>query len=149
MKPVEISEIKTQDLQKAFFRTSFALSPKFTSSSLLPTQDLQTTLFNVVYSSVIQEMVPEPTEEKDNPLGDVVEEEMAATSQAVEAAALRIQEMLQKSRKDDKGVKLEVNERILDSCTGLMNAIKVLILRAKELQTEIVSEGMVRSCLRE
>ena len=92
-----------------------------------------------------QEMVPEPTAEKDNALGDVVEEEMAATSQAVEAAALRIQEMLQKSRKDDKGVKLEVNERILDSCTGLMNAIKVLIQRAKELQIEIVSEGLVRS----
>lgn len=92
-----------------------------------------------------QEMVPEPTAEEDHALGNVVEEEMAATSQAVEVAALRIQEMLQKSRKDDKGVKLEVNERILDSCTGLMNAIKVLIQRAKELQIEIVSEGMVRS----
>ena len=89
-------------------------------------------------------MVPEPTETNEGALGDIVDEEMAATSQVVEAAALRIQEMLQKSRKDDTGVKLEVNERILDSCTGLMKAIKVLIERSKDLQTEIVSEGMVR-----
>ena len=77
-------------------------------------------------------------------LGNLVDEEMAATSQAIEAAALRIQEMLQKSREDDSGVKLEVNERILDSCTELMKAIRTLILRAKDLQSEIVKEGMVR-----
>ena len=73
----------------------------------------------------------------------MVDEEMASTSQAVEAAALRIQEMLQKSREDDTGVKLEVNSRILDSCTELMKAIKILILRSKDLQNEIVKEGMV------
>lgn len=61
----------------------------------------------------------------------------------MEAAASRIQEMLRKSREDDSGVKLEVNERILDACTGLMKAIKMLIKRSKELQLEIVSEGMV------
>ena len=83
--------------------------------------------------------------EEDSPetLGGLVDEEMAATSEAVEAAALRIQEMLKKSREDDTGVKLEVNERILDSCTELMKAIKILILRSKELQNEIVKEGMV------
>ena len=91
----------------------------------------------------LQEMVPEPAGVTEATLGDVVDEEMAATSQAVEAAALRIQEMLQKSRKDDTGVKLEVNEQILDSCTGLMKAIKVLIERSKDLQMEIISEGMV------
>ena len=77
-------------------------------------------------------------------LGNLVDEEMAATSQVIEAAALRIQEMLQKSREDDSGVKLEVNERILDSCTELMKAIRILIQRAKDLQSEIVKEGMVR-----
>lgn len=77
-------------------------------------------------------------------LGNLVDEEMVATSQAIEAAALRIQEMLQKSREDDSGVKLEVNERILDSCTELMKAIRILIQRAKDLQSEIVKEGMVR-----
>ena len=80
-------------------------------------------------------------------LGSLVDEEMVATSQAIEAAALRIQEMLQKSREDDSGIKLEVNERILDSCTDLMKAIKVLIQRSKELQNEIVKEGMVSHSL--
>lgn len=82
-------------------------------------------------------------EDSPETLGSLVDEEMAATSEAVEAAALRIQEMLKKSREDDTGVKLEVNERILDSCTDLMKAIKILILRSKDLQNEIVKEGMV------
>ena len=61
----------------------------------------------------------------------------------MESAAQRIQEMLRKSREDDTGVKLEVNERLLDSCTGLMKAIKVLIARSKDLQGEILGESMV------
>lgn len=81
-------------------------------------------------------------EEEEGALGDVVEEELAATSQAVEEATQRIQEMLAKSREDDSGVKLEVNERILDSCTGLMKAIRTLIARARDLQGEIIAEGM-------
>lgn len=76
-------------------------------------------------------------------IADLVDEELASTAQAVEAAALRIQQMLLKSREDDTGVKLEVNERLLDSCTGLMKAIKILIARSKELQSEIVGEGIV------
>ena len=76
-------------------------------------------------------------------LGDVVDEEMSATASAVESATQRIQDMLRKSREDDSGVKLEVNERILDSCTDLMKAIKILIARSKDLQAEILKEGMV------
>ncbi len=77
---------------------------------------------------------------------DLVDEELASTAQAVEEAARRIQQMLQKSRQDDTGVKLEVNERLLDSCTGLMKAIKILITRSKELQAEILGEGIVSVC---
>ena len=40
-------------------------------------------------------------------------------------------------------MKLEVNDKILDACTGLMKAIKVLIVKAKELQREIVTQGRV------
>jgi len=36
-----------------------------------------------------------------------------------------------------------VNGRILDSCTALMEAIKVLIMKSKVLQKEIVHEGKV------
>ncbi|XP_035136164.3 huntingtin-interacting protein 1 isoform X5 [Callithrix jacchus] len=51
------------------------------------------------------------------------------------------EEMLSKSRAGDTGVKLEVNERILGSCTGLMQAIQVLIVASKDLQREIVESG--------
>jgi huntingtin interacting protein 1 len=61
--------------------------------------------------------------------------------QAIDAAASRIEEMLNKSRSTDTGVKLEVNERILDSCTELMKCIRILIQRSKELQKEIITEG--------
>ncbi len=76
-------------------------------------------------------------------LGDLVDEELASTAQAIEAANQRIQEMLDKSREDDTGVKLEVNERLLDSCTNLMKAIQVLIGCSTDLQVEIVEEKMV------
>ena len=51
--------------------------------------------------------------------------------------------MLRKSRTEQSGVNLEVNERILDSCTDLMKAIQILIQRSKDMQKEIVAEGMV------
>ncbi|XP_036622949.1 huntingtin-interacting protein 1 isoform X2 [Trichosurus vulpecula] len=74
-------------------------------------------------------------------LGDLVDKEMAATSAAIETATARIEEMLNKSRAGDTGVKLEVNERILGSCTSLMQAIQVLIVASKDLQKEIVESG--------
>lgn len=49
--------------------------------------------------------------------------------------------MLSKSRSADSGIKLEVNEKILDSCTNLMQAIKILVQKARLLQAEIVSQG--------
>lgn len=101
--------------------------------------------FFVASMLLLQELIPAvQSPEAETGIGDLVDEELASTAQAVEAAALRIQEMLRKSREDDTGVKLEVNERLLDSCTGLMKAIKILIARSKDLQGEIVGEGMVR-----
>lgn len=76
-------------------------------------------------------------------LGDLVNEELASTAEAIEAASQKIQEMLDKSREDDTGLQLEVNERLLDSCTNLMKAIQVLFECSKDLQVEIVEEGMV------
>ncbi|XP_043910045.1 huntingtin-interacting protein 1 [Protopterus annectens] len=88
-----------------------------------------------------EELRPKGLDLKQEELGDLVEQEMTATSAAVEAAASRIEDMLNKSRAGDTGVKLEVNERILASCTDLMQAIKVLILTSKDLQQEIVESG--------
>ncbi|CAA9999883.1 unnamed protein product, partial [Nesidiocoris tenuis] len=52
-----------------------------------------------------------------------------------------LSEMLSHSRKADTGVKLEVNEKILDSCTGLMHAIRILVQKSRILQAEIVAQG--------
>ena len=46
------------------------------------------------------------------------------------------QEMLQKTRADKSGVALEVNERILDSCTELMQ------VSARLLQGRLVLDGV-------
>uniref|UniRef100_A0A8C7JR43 Huntingtin-interacting protein 1-related protein n=1 Tax=Oncorhynchus kisutch TaxID=8019 RepID=A0A8C7JR43_ONCKI len=90
---------------------------------------------------VEQKLRPRGLELQQGELGDLVEQEMAATSAAVESAAARIEDMLNKSRAVDTGVKMEVNERILASCTDLMQAIKVLVLSSKDLQRDIVESG--------
>lgn len=73
-------------------------------------------------------------------LGDLLEEELAQMDQAIDEAAQRIQDMLNKSREGDSGIKLEVNGKILDACTGLMQAIRELVRSSKHLQEEIVSK---------
>ncbi|XP_070591133.1 huntingtin-interacting protein 1 isoform X2 [Erythrolamprus reginae] len=92
-------------------------------------------------TSIGQDLRPKGLDVEEEKLGDLVDEEMAATAAAVEVAAARIEEMLNKSRAGDRGVKFEVNERILGSCTDLMQAIQVLVLASKDLQQEIVESG--------
>ncbi|XP_026897775.1 huntingtin-interacting protein 1 [Acinonyx jubatus] len=92
-------------------------------------------------STIGEELLPRGLDIKQEELGDLVDKEMAATSAAIETATARIEEMLSKSRAGDTGVKLEVNERILGSCTSLMQAIQVLIVASKDLQREIVESG--------
>lgn len=52
--------------------------------------------------------------------------------------------MLDKSRAADSGLKLKVNEQILDSCTDLMKCIRKLVQKSRVLQREIVDQGKVR-----
>ncbi|NWX33733.1 HIP1 protein, partial [Notiomystis cincta] len=92
-------------------------------------------------STIGEELRPRGLDVKQEELGDLVDKEMAATAVAIETASARIEEMLNKARAGDTGVKLEVNERILGSCTGLMQAIHVLVLASKDLQREIVESG--------
>lgn len=73
-------------------------------------------------------------------LGDLLEEELVQMDKAIDEAAQRIQDMLNKSREGDSGIKLEVNGKILDACTGLMQAIRELVRSSKHLQEEIVSK---------
>lgn len=74
-------------------------------------------------------------------LGDLVENELAEMDKAIEEAAGKFVELLSSARSKDDGIKLEVNEKILDACTFLMHCIKLLIRKAKALQEEIVSAG--------
>ncbi|XP_064449204.1 huntingtin-interacting protein 1 isoform X5 [Mirounga angustirostris] len=92
-------------------------------------------------SAITEELLPRGLDIKQEELGDLVDKEMAATSAAIKTATARIEEMLSKSRAGDTGVQLEVNERILGSCTSLMQAIQVLIVASKDLQREIVESG--------
>lgn len=53
------------------------------------------------------------------------------------------QDMIEKSRAADSGLKLEVNGKILDSCTELMKCIRMLVKKSRLLQAEIVEQGKV------
>ncbi|XP_017780758.1 PREDICTED: huntingtin-interacting protein 1-related protein-like isoform X2 [Nicrophorus vespilloides] len=74
-------------------------------------------------------------------LENMLECEITAMDKAIEEGAKKMQEMLSKSREADSGIKLQVNEKILDSCTMLMLAIRVLVQKSKLLQEEIVQQG--------
>ncbi|KAJ8415552.1 hypothetical protein AAFF_G00425320 [Aldrovandia affinis] len=85
-----------------------------------------------------EELRPKGSDIRQEELGDLVDKEMAATSAAIEEAVRRIDDMMNKARMDTSGVKLEVNERILNCCTDLMKAIHMLVLASTDLQKEIV-----------
>ncbi|XP_020287825.1 huntingtin-interacting protein 1 isoform X1 [Pseudomyrmex gracilis] len=74
-------------------------------------------------------------------IGNLVENELQSMDKAIEEAVARIKDMLDKSRAADSGLKLKVNEQILDSCTELMKFIRKLVQKSRFLQREIVEQG--------
>ncbi|KAL5283135.1 HIP1.2 family protein [Megaselia abdita] len=74
-------------------------------------------------------------------ISDQLEMELASMDKAIEEASQRISSMLLNSRSQDTGIMLEVNERILDSCTKLIQSIMVLVKKSRLLQSEIVNSG--------
>ncbi|XP_034480814.1 huntingtin-interacting protein 1 isoform X2 [Drosophila innubila] len=72
-------------------------------------------------------------------LDKLIQIELKEMDVAIEEAASKIIDLLSKSREKDSNIKLEVNEKILEACTSLMECIKVLILKSRVLQQEIVS----------
>lgn len=96
-----------------------------------------------------QELRPKGMDVRQDELGDMVDKEMSATSAAIEEAVRRIDEMMNQARKDTSGIKLEVNERILNSCTDLMQAIRMLVLASTDLQKEIVEDGRGAATIKE
>ena len=77
---------------------------------------------------------------KEQNLADMVAAEIKAMDAAIEEAARKIEELAAASRAKDSGRKLEVNERILEACTSLLQAIRELVLKSKALQQEILAE---------
>nr|XP_021335166.1 huntingtin-interacting protein 1-related protein-like [Danio rerio] len=71
----------------------------------------------------------------------MVDKEMSATSSAIEDAVLRMEEILNQTRRETTGVKLEVNQSILGSCSDLMKAIHMLVTASTDLQRDIVESG--------
>uniref|UniRef100_A0A2R9BVU3 Huntingtin-interacting protein 1-related protein n=1 Tax=Pan paniscus TaxID=9597 RepID=A0A2R9BVU3_PANPA len=88
-----------------------------------------------------QELKPKSLDVRQEELGAMVDKEMAATSAAIEDAVRRIEDMMNQARHASSGLKLEVNERILNSCTDLMKAIRLLVTTSTSLQKEIVESG--------
>lgn len=88
-----------------------------------------------------QDLKPKSLDVRQEELGAMVDKEMAATSAAIEDAVRRIEDMMSQARHESSGVKLEVNERILNSCTDLMKAIRLLVMTSTSLQKEIVESG--------
>ncbi|XP_045484030.1 huntingtin-interacting protein 1 isoform X5 [Pieris rapae] len=66
-----------------------------------------------------------------------VDDELADMDRAIEQAASQIENLLAASRAGDSGVQLEVNGKILDACTTLMGAVKVLVQDSRALQSEL------------
>ena len=91
----------------------------------------------------LNELLPKALSINKDEIGDLVDQEMHKTTEAIEQAVSKLEALINKSREKETGVKLEVNDKILDSCTELMKAIKILIIKAKELQKEIVAQGRV------
>lgn len=72
---------------------------------------------------------------------DLLMAEMNETDKIIKEATKRIEELNEKSRKVETGVKLQVNEKISEVCTNLMKAVRNLIVQSRLLQREVVGSG--------
>ncbi|XP_061400123.1 LOW QUALITY PROTEIN: huntington interacting protein related 1 [Musca vetustissima] len=82
-------------------------------------------------------------------VGDMLQQELKQMDNIIEEATKEIMDLLLNTKSQHEGIKLEVNEKILDSCTNLMQCIMVLIQRSRELQNEIVSTQKGASSVKE
>lgn len=76
----------------------------------------------------------------DNQQEDILVAEMNETDKIIKEATRKIEELSEKSRKLESGVKLQVNEKISEVCSNLMKAVRNLIIQSRLLQREIVGE---------
>lgn len=74
-------------------------------------------------------------------LGTELESEMDRVNKAIYDAVQMIEEIQKKSRENSTGLRLEVNDKILDSCNDLISAIRILVSKSRDVQEEIVQQG--------
>ena len=74
-------------------------------------------------------------------VADMLQKELKEMDNMIEEAAQKMLEIQQNSKSKNEGIKLEVNDKILDSCTNLMQCIINLIKKSRDLQSEIVVNG--------
>ncbi|XP_033978913.1 huntingtin-interacting protein 1-related protein-like isoform X2 [Trematomus bernacchii] len=88
-----------------------------------------------------QDLRPTGQDLQKGELGYLVDKEMIATSTAIEEAVLRMDEIMNQAKRDTSGIKLEVNQSILGSCSDLMKAVHMLVTASADLQKDIVEGG--------
>lgn len=77
---------------------------------------------------------------------DLLLGEMNETDRIIKEATKKIEELSEKSRKLESGVKLQVNEKIAEVCSNLMKAVRNLIIQSRLLQNEVVGDvGKLKS----
>lgn len=74
-------------------------------------------------------------------IGTELENEMNRINNAIADAIKMIEDLQQKSRANATGARLEVNDKILDACNALIAAIRILVIRSRDVQEEIVQQG--------
>lgn len=92
-----------------------------------------------------EKIVPEFASNKNLDLETQLNNEMEQMDKAIQDAVTKIEQMMAASSQRHSGIKLEVNEKILNACTSLMQAIKQLILDSKQLQQEIALKEKVNN----
>ncbi|KAG9510275.1 Huntingtin-interacting protein 1, partial [Fragariocoptes setiger] len=88
---------------------------------------------------------PQHMEQDINPenLEEMLMKELGETDRVIHEAALKIEQLGLQTRQRDSGIKLEVNEKIAESCSNLMQAVMDLIKKSRALQNEIAPSAVV------
>lgn len=86
-----------------------------------------------------EELKPKVLDVGEEEMTSLLDKEMAAMTALIANAELQFKNLLEKSKNSMTGIQLEVHSQILDSCTDLMAAIRLLVAKARELQNEIVT----------
>ncbi|KAH8368687.1 hypothetical protein KR084_004754 [Drosophila pseudotakahashii] len=105
------------------------------------TADIQTKLKDILK---LIEKIKASFEQKID-LDKLLEIELREMDAAIDDAASKITDLLAKAREKDNKTNLEVNGKIVDACTTLMECVKALIQKSRLLQHEIVASQKGRN----